>query len=101
MSIFILQPKHSKHKHKSKDRDKSEEKRQHSSATKSIEQLRAERLKREQEERSRAQQVLSRGSTRGSSPVPEKPVSDRERKYNSQYNPEFVRRPRERHSFEF
>lgn len=93
--------KHEKHKHKSKDREKKEETKQHSSQTKTIEQLRAERLKREQEERRRAQDLLSKGKGRESSPEPERPVSDRQRKYNSQYNPDFVRQPKQRHSYEF
>ena len=101
MLVSILQHKHSKHKHKSKDRDQHVEKKQHPSATKSVEQLRAERLKREQEERRRTQELLSKGSARESSPVPERPVSDRDRKYNSQYNPDFVRQPRQKHSYEF
>ena len=96
-----MQHKHDKHKHKSKDREKKEEKKQHSSQTKTIEQLRAERLKREQEERRRAQDLLAKGKGGELSPEPERPVSDRQRKYNSQYNPDFVRQPKQRHSYEF
>lgn len=79
-----------KHKHKSKDKD------EHTSK-KTIEQLRSERLKREAEEKKKTAALLAklRGET-----IPEKTetveMSDRNRGYNSQYNPEFVRRPKDR-----
>ena len=102
-----------KDKHKRKHRDsisKKDEKRKHKyhkrdidcrereagrSGKKTIEQLRAERLKREKEERRKAEEVLAKA--RGEQvPVKEKEVvlDERERTYNSQFNPDFVRKPR-------
>lgn len=92
--------KHIKHKHKSKDKERKEENKQHSSQTKTIEQLRAERLKREQEEKRRTSELLSRGKSAEATSEPERQVSDRDRRYNSQYNPDFVKRPRHRHDYE-
>ncbi len=70
-----------------------------SSGKKTIEQLRAERLKREREERKRTEELLARA--RGEKP-PEKEkvvVDERERTYNSQFNPEFVRKPKRRDNY--
>ncbi len=82
--------KHKKHKHKhDKERDDTK------SGKKTIEQLRAERLKREKEERRRSEELLARA--RGEKlPTKEKEVvlDERERRYNSQFNPDFVRKPR-------
>ncbi len=69
------------------------------SGKKTIEQLRAERLKREKEERKKTEELLARA--RGEKP-PEKEkvvVDERERTYNSQFNPEFVRKPRRRDNY--
>ena len=101
--LFIFQPKH-KHKDKKKhkhDKHKSKDKEKHhvslKSSTVTMEQLRAERLKRETEERKKAADLMAklRGET-----IPEKKetveLSDRSRGYNSQYNPDFVRKPRNR-----
>jgi len=63
-------------------------------AAKTIEQLRAERLKREQQERQREQQLVAK--LRGGPDVikaPEPITDERQMRYNSQFNPDFVRRP--------
>jgi hypothetical protein len=61
---------------------------------KSVEQLRAERLRREQMEHLRAEQLLAK--MRGDVPAPAKDpmLDDRQRRYNSQFNPDIARRPR-------
>lgn len=97
---FILQKhkhKHKekkKHKHKSKDKERTKS----SSSSVSMEQLRAERLKREAEEKRRTEELIARH--RGEI-VPEKreavQMDDRKRGYNSQYNPDFVRLPKDRY----
>ena len=99
--FFSFQHKHDKHKHKSKDKERNEEKKLHSSQTKTIEQLRAERLKRELEERRKTSEVLCKGKNSEANQEPEGQVSDRARRYNSQYNPDFVKRPRHRHDYEY
>ncbi|XP_061198348.1 leukocyte receptor cluster member 1 homolog [Saccostrea echinata] len=87
--------KHKKKKHKH-DKDKSESKHKSNTSTPkkkssvSMEQLRAERLKREMEERQRTAQLLAKH--RGEKVETE--VPERQQKYNSQYNPDFVRQPR-------
>lgn len=65
-------------------------------ATKSIEELRAERIRREQRERQRAEQLLQPRTQGGGD---ERLVDDRQRRYNSQFNPDIARRPRPRDSF--
>lgn len=55
---------------------------------KTIEELRAERLKRESEERSKADRLLY-GSKEPAKPAVE--LDDRKRKYNNQFNPEASR----------
>jgi len=64
-------------------------------APKTIEQMRAERLKREQQERSKETQLLAK--LRGDVKLP-KPAVDEGRRYNSQFNPDFVRRPKQPHT---
>ncbi|KAG8520548.1 Leukocyte receptor cluster member 1 [Galemys pyrenaicus] len=64
-------------------------------ASPSLEQLRAERLRREAAERARAEALLAR--VRGRVPQedqPEEEADDRHRRYNSQFNPQLARRPR-------
>lgn len=60
----------------------------------SLDQLRAERLRREAAERARAEALLAR--VRGGAPQEEQPeeADDRRRRYNSQFNPQLARRPR-------
>ncbi|ELK32900.1 PREDICTED: leukocyte receptor cluster member 1 [Myotis davidii] len=60
----------------------------------SLDQLRAERLRREAAERARAEALLAR--VRGGSQQEEPPeeTDDRRRRYNSQFNPQLARRPR-------
>lgn len=61
----------------------------------SLDQLRAERLQREAAERARAQALLARiGGTAAQEDQPEE-VDDRRRRYNSQFNPQLARRPRQ------
>ncbi|KAH3883077.1 leukocyte receptor cluster member 1 homolog [Dreissena polymorpha] len=103
-----------KHKHSEKEKDrksshklksKHKEKNSHDkkvakpSASKSIEQLRAERLKREQEERQRVRELFSGESSK----VKEanEPMNERDRGYNSVYNPDLVRRKKPRHSHDY
>uniref|UniRef100_A0A9L0TTB8 Leukocyte receptor cluster member 1 n=1 Tax=Equus caballus TaxID=9796 RepID=A0A9L0TTB8_HORSE len=60
----------------------------------SLDQLRAERLRREGAERARAEALLAR--VRGTAPQEDQPeeADDRRRRYNSQFNPQLARRPR-------
>lgn len=60
----------------------------------SIEQLRAERLQREAEERRRAQALLDRRN--GKAKEPERELNDRDRPYNSAYFPELARKRQRR-----
>lgn len=68
-----------KHK-KEKDKDKNKSK-------KSIEELRAERLKREADERIKANRLIA--GDLGKTNEPKVEVDDRKRKYNNQFNPDF------------
>ncbi|XP_014678046.1 PREDICTED: leukocyte receptor cluster member 1 homolog [Priapulus caudatus] len=66
---------------------------------KTVVQLRAERLRREKEERARTERLLAR--VRGEKLPEEKAAEAVEKeswRYNSQFNPDFVRRPKPRHS---
>lgn len=60
----------------------------------SLDQLRAERLRREATERARAEALLARVG--GGAQPEEQPeeTDDRRRRYNSQFNPQLARRPR-------
>ncbi|KAM9048781.1 leukocyte receptor cluster member 1 [Megaptera novaeangliae] len=61
----------------------------------SLDQLRAERLRREAAERARAEALLARvGGTAAQEDQPEE-ADDRRRRYNSQFNPQLARRPRQ------
>ena len=97
MLYILFQDKSHKHKHKHKHK-KSEksEKKKNPSSTKTIEQLRAERLRREQEERQKVRKLFSKGDE---DTVTEEPVTDRNRGYNSAYNPDFVRKPKHKRSY--
>lgn len=79
----------SEKKHKKHKRTKEEEK----AAKPSMEQLRQERLKREAAEKARAEALLS-GKKIPS--APEEEMDDRKRRYNSQFNPQAVRKPKVR-----
>ena len=68
------------------------------SATKTIEQLRAERINREKQERQRALDLMSGGQK---SKVIEEPVDERQRGYNSVFNPDLARKPKQRHSYDY
>nr|XP_012330067.1 leukocyte receptor cluster member 1 [Aotus nancymaae] len=63
----------------------------------SLDQLRAERLRREAAERARAEALLAQ--VQGRAPQEGKPeeeeTDDRRRRYNSQFNPQLARRPRQ------
>ncbi|XP_066910703.1 leukocyte receptor cluster member 1-like [Clytia hemisphaerica] len=76
--------KESKHKKKHKKHKKSHKK-EKSSSSKTMEQLRAERLQRESSERRRAEQLLD-GSTEETN-EDERSQGDQKRRYNSQYMP--------------
>jgi len=91
--IFLkLQGSHrSHHGHKSKS-EKPER-------SKSIDELRAERIRREQQERQRTEQLLAKMHGGTASTTSEPVVDDRQRRYNSQFNPDIARRPRPRDSF--
>ncbi|XP_060084463.1 leukocyte receptor cluster member 1 homolog [Ylistrum balloti] len=91
--------KHHKHKHKKDKERSSQSSKSKVQGSKSIDQLRAERLKREAAERKKTAALMAK--VRGEKAEEEaevKEVSDRDRRYNSQYNPEFVRRPRKHYS---
>lgn len=64
----------------------------------SLEQLRAERLRREAAERARAEALLARvrGQAPGQGQKEEEELDDRRRRYNSQFHPQLARRPRGR-----
>ncbi|KXJ27337.1 leukocyte receptor cluster member 1 homolog [Exaiptasia diaphana] len=76
-------------KHKKEHKKKKRKHKEKTSKKKSIEELRAERLKREQSERTREKALVS--SSRGEK-IPE--TEDNPYRYNSQFNPDFVRKPR-------
>lgn len=62
----------------------------------SLDQLRAERLRREAAERARAEALLARVQGRALQEAqPEEETDDRRRRYNSQFNPQLARRPRQ------
>ena len=86
-----MQSNRDKHKFAKNDQPKQ------SSSTKTIQQLRAERLKRETEERMKTERLLAK--MRGEKvpgDAPEPVMDERQRSYNSQFNPEFVRKPKPR-----
>jgi len=58
---------------------------------KSIEELRSERLKREQEERKKAEALLARISGKQPADAGKQNIPQFKQKYNSQFNPEFAR----------
>lgn len=96
-SFNLQHKKHKKKKHR-QEREKSSSKHKTSSSSKqkpkaSIEQLRAERLKREMEERQRTAQLLAKHRGEKTEPKSQE-VSEREQTYNSQFNPELARKPR-------
>ncbi|XP_011825224.1 PREDICTED: uncharacterized protein LOC105531837 [Mandrillus leucophaeus] len=62
----------------------------------SLDQLRAERLRREAAERARAEALLAQVQGRAlQEGQPEEETDDRKRRYNSQFNPQLTRRPRQ------
>ncbi|XP_053376245.1 leukocyte receptor cluster member 1 homolog isoform X2 [Mercenaria mercenaria] len=92
--------RHHKHKHKKKSKEKDSKKTEkHVSATKTIEQLRAERLNRERQERQKALDLISGGQGQKTK-VTEETVNERDRGYNSMFNPDLARKPKHRHSYE-
>ncbi|XP_010615259.1 leukocyte receptor cluster member 1 isoform X2 [Fukomys damarensis] len=60
----------------------------------SLDQLRAERLRREAAEQARAEALLARVQGRAPQEGEEEETDDRRRRYNSQFNPQLARRPR-------
>lgn len=95
-SFNLQHKKHKKKKHR-QEREKSSSKHKTSSSKQkpkaSIEQLRAERLKREMGERQRTAQLLAKHRGEKTEPKSQE-VSEREQTYNSQFNPELARKPR-------
>lgn len=85
-SIEELTGESEKKKHKKKHK-KEKCKEKETNRKKTIEELRAERLKREAEERLKAQRLIS--GDLGKSNEPKIEVDDRKRKYNNQFNPDF------------
>ena len=86
--------------HDSRHRHKTESAKRKETGSKIIEELRAERVRREQKERQRAEQLLVK-MQHGSGSHSEQPAAvddDRQRRYNSQFNPDIARRPRPRDS---
>lgn len=86
--------KHKKDKNeKKRDRKKEKCKKLSSSSCVSIDQLRAERLQREKNERSRALALMAKlqGEEIPSQSDKESNLSDRDRQYNSQFNPSLAR----------
>lgn len=78
--------RHSHHRHKSET--------ERPAKSKNIEELRAERIRREQNERRRTEQLLAKIHG-GAAAVTQEPIADdRQRRYNSQFNPDIARRPR-------
>uniref|UniRef100_A0A4X2KTV5 Leukocyte receptor cluster member 1 n=1 Tax=Vombatus ursinus TaxID=29139 RepID=A0A4X2KTV5_VOMUR len=69
-----------------------EKQRLKSPGTTSLEQLRAERLRREASERARAEALMA--TMRGEQPQAEEEVDERKRRYNSQFHPQLARPPR-------
>ncbi|XP_019634612.1 PREDICTED: leukocyte receptor cluster member 1 homolog [Branchiostoma belcheri] len=86
-----------KHKEKDRDRHKGSESRSRQGPSVSVQQLRAERLKREAEERAKTERLLA--LRRGEAPKPtEAEVMETSKfRYNSQFNPDLVRKPRPRY----
>jgi len=92
VTVFSAQGvRHGHHRHKNKS-EKHER-------TKSIDELRAERLRREQQERQRTEQLLATVHGTAAAITTQPVDDDRQRRYNSQFNPDIARRPRPRDSF--
>ena len=104
MNALMKTKKDKKHKHSNKKDITSKQKEKHIklaanssleaivkiSNPKTIEQMRAERLKRESDERIKAQRLLTGNKDDGK--LKEKiEVDDRKRKYNNQFNPDYAK----------
>ncbi|XP_029360739.1 leukocyte receptor cluster member 1 [Echeneis naucrates] len=83
-----------KKEHKSKKKEKRNKSEKRSSGESSIEQLRAERLQREAEERRRAQALLDQRNGKGKEKGRE--LNERDRPYNSAFFPELARKRQRR-----
>ncbi|KAG7335543.1 hypothetical protein KOW79_000236 [Hemibagrus wyckioides] len=90
-ALAVKDRKEKKHKKKEK-RDKGEK----TGAASSREELRAERLRREAEERRRAQALLDQRNGVGGAKDGQKEPEERERAYNSAFFPELARKRRRR-----
>lgn len=85
---------HSHHHRHKKETDSKPRK------SKTIEELRAERMHREQQERHRAEQLIAKmHGGAAAEATQETVVDDRQRRYNSQFNPDIARRPRTHDSY--
>ena len=95
MVRFTSQHKHKhSHKHKKHKRQDSPEPKTKPQTSKTMDQLRAERMKREMLEKKKKEALMAkmRGEKLPEDTADEVEVTDRNRRYNSQYNPEFVRK---------
>ncbi|XP_019948657.1 leukocyte receptor cluster member 1 [Paralichthys olivaceus] len=82
--------------HKSKKREKRYQGEKKSSGESSIEQLRAERLQREVEERRRAQALIDQRNGKGKDKEAGRELNERERPYNTAFFPELARKRQRR-----
>lgn len=82
--------KKQKRHEKEKEKEKQEEEGKPKVQTKTIEQLRAERLKRESEEHAKAQRLLL-GIKDTPTNQPKVEADDRKRRYNNQFNPDLAK----------
>ena len=97
MIYFSQEKKKYKHKHKKHKRrgsDSDDDTKSKSSGKKTIEQLRAERLKREQEERRKTHELLAR--VHGGKHLEKEVTDEREMGYNNQFNATLARKKKAR-----
>ncbi|KAJ8392820.1 hypothetical protein AAFF_G00070240 [Aldrovandia affinis] len=89
---------------KDKGKSKKKERRdkgERMSGESSIERLRAERLRREAEERKRAQALLEQRSGNGKDGTQQREIEERDRPYNNAYFPELARKRQRRESDQY
>ncbi|XP_078601276.1 leukocyte receptor cluster member 1 homolog [Branchiostoma floridae x Branchiostoma japonicum] len=94
------QEEHKRHKKKHKEKDRDRQKRSETRSRQgsvSIEQLRAERLKREAEERAKTERLMALRRGEAPKPTEEEVMETSKFRYNSQFNPDLVRKPRPRY----
>ncbi|GAB1608177.1 leukocyte receptor cluster member 1-like [Argonauta hians] len=112
MEKYLKHKQHKKHKHDKKEKKKKKKKKKEEDKEKkkkrkggssegskpTLEQLRAERLRREGKEREKARMLMAKvnGEPVAQEEECDTVASDRDRKYSSQYNPSFARQNRAR-----